>query len=86
MHSCSWAAEHLNKDEGDFKRNIQNMEVPKIQTIFETVQVQISNFQPCDHEVYGLRTRGLDWWYLERLFVAAQQNCHSIQFESFCIQ
>ena len=45
MNSCMWAKVHLSKDEADFKRAIQNMEVRKIETIFEIVQAQISHLK-----------------------------------------
>ena len=53
MNSCMWAAAHLSKDEDDFKRIIQNMELQKIQTIFETVQAQVSKRRTKEK---------LSWW------------------------
>ena len=50
----------LEQHEEDFKRAIQNMEVRKIATLFETVQAQISDLKYRDHEIYGLEEQ-LDW-------------------------
>ena len=41
MNSCMWATVHLSKDEDDFRRILQILEVHRIQTVFETVQAQI---------------------------------------------
>ena len=60
MDSCLWATVHFRKSEDDFKRVIQNTEVQKIQTIFETVQAQISNLKNRDHEIHGFDER-VDW-------------------------
>ena len=54
MNSCVWATVYLSKDEEDLKRDIQNMEVRKIETFFETVQAQSSNLKNRDHEIHGL--------------------------------
>ena len=48
------ATVHLSEDEDDFKRIVHKMEVQKIQTVFETVQAQISNLKLRDQEIYGL--------------------------------
>ena len=48
-----WATVHLSTDQDD-KRNIPNVEVQKIQTVSETVQVQISNLKLHDEEINGL--------------------------------
>ena len=50
----SWATVCLSKDEEDFKRVIQKKDVRMIQTIFETMQAQISNLKHCDHDAHGL--------------------------------
>ena len=42
------------QNEDDFKRIIQNMEVQTNQTVFETVQPQISNLKLSDREICGL--------------------------------
>ena len=54
MNSCMWAAAYLSKHEKDFKQVIQNLEVWKIETIFGTVQAQISNLKHRDHARCGL--------------------------------
>ena len=54
MNSCMWATVHSSKDEDDVKRIIQNMEVQKIQTVFETVQARISNLRFRDQEICGV--------------------------------
>ena len=51
---CTWATVHLREDEYDFKRIIQILELQRIQTIFETVQAQISNFKLRDQEILVL--------------------------------
>ena len=51
------ATVHVSKDEDDFKRAIQNMEVRKIETIFVTVQAQISNLKNRDSEIHGLEEK-----------------------------
>ena len=48
MNSCMWAVVHLCKDIEELKCAIQNMEVRKIESIFETVQAQISRLKFCD--------------------------------------
>ena len=48
------ATVHLSKDEDDFKRITQKIEVQQILTIFETVQAQVSNLKFRDQEVHGL--------------------------------
>ena len=60
MNSCMWATVHSSKDEDDVKRIIQNMEVQKIQTVFETVQAQISDLRLRDQEICGL-SEHVDW-------------------------
>ena len=54
LKSCMWATVHLRRDEDKFQRIIQNLEVQRIQTVFETVTVQISNLRLRDREIYGL--------------------------------
>ena len=68
MNSCMWSTVHLSIDEGDFKRNIPNLEVQRIQTFFETVQAQITNVRLGDHETCGL-SGGLDRWSLEEVLL-----------------
>ena len=48
-----WAAVRLSRDD-DKLRRIQNWEVQRIQTVFETVQPQIRNLRLLDQENYGL--------------------------------
>ena len=36
--SCMWATMRLSNDEDDFKRAIENMELPKFETTLETVE------------------------------------------------
>ena len=73
----------LKKDEDDFERAIQNMEVRPVETIFETVEVQISNLKNRDHEIQGLEEKGeLDKWSLEKLSAAGSQDCCSIRLKS----
>ena len=67
---------HVSKDEDDFKRAIQNMEVRKIETIFETVQAQISNLKNRDQEIHGL----------EEQVVAGSKDCCAIRIQSVGIQ
>ena len=40
MNSCMWAAVYLSKDDEDINCIVQNLEVQKIHTVFETVQAQ----------------------------------------------
>ena len=65
FNSCMWATVHLSKDEDDFKRAIQHVEVRKIETNFEMVQAQISNH-------WARRTSGVDKWSLEKVFFAGR--------------
>ena len=66
MNPCTWATAYSSKDNEDFKCAIQDMQVRKIETIFET-QAQISNLTHRDHEINGLeRSIGLDKWSLEQ--------------------
>ena len=60
MNSCMWAAVYLSKDEDDFNRASQNKEVRRTQTIFKTVEAQISNLKNRDHEIHGLEAT-VDW-------------------------
>ena len=60
MNSCMWAAVYLSKDEDDFNRATQNKEVRRTQTIFKTVEAQISNLKNRDHEIHGLEET-VDW-------------------------
>ena len=64
-----------------FKRVIQNMEVQKIHTIFETVQAQISNLNIRDHEIHGLDEQ-VDWTSGH----AGEHVCYLIHIKSVCIQ
>ena len=59
MNACMWATVHLSKDPDD-TRIIQKVEVQKIQTVLETVQVQISNLKLHDEEINGL-PKQVDW-------------------------
>ena len=59
-HARVWATVHFSKDEDDFKRIVQILEVQKIQTFFESVQAQISNFRLRDQEIGGLSEQ-VDW-------------------------
>ena len=49
VHLCMCATVHLSAD--DVKRIDQNVEVPKVQTVFETVQAQSSNLRLRDQEI-----------------------------------
>ena len=63
MNSCVWASVHLSKDEDVWKRIVENLEVQRIQTVFETVQAQISNVRLRDQEIsWPIRASGLDRW------------------------
>ena len=54
-HQCTSA-----KDGDDLKRTVQIMEVLKIQTVFETVQAQVSNLKLRNQEHHGLHEK-VDW-------------------------
>ena len=54
MNSCMWATVQLSKDKDNLKRIFQNSDLQRIQTVFETVQAQISNPRLRDQEMYGL--------------------------------
>ena len=60
MNSCVWASVHLSKDEDVLKRISENLEVQRIQTVFETVQAQISILRLRDQLIYGLSEQ-VDW-------------------------
>ena len=62
MNSCLWAAAHQDM----LRRIIQNSEVQRIQTVFETLQAQISTLRLCDQGIYGLYEKfGLGRWLVE---------------------
>ena len=45
MNSCMWATVHLSKDEDQFHRVLQNVEMESNQKIFSEVQSQIQTFK-----------------------------------------
>ena len=51
---------HHSKDEEKLQRIVQNLEMQKVETIFNTVQAQLSNLRPRDRELCGLSERA-DW-------------------------
>ena len=77
FYSCMWATVHLSKDEGDFSRIIQKMEVHEIQTVFEAVQAQICNLELCDLEIFGLSEQ-VDWtdghWRKNEVLINSNQK------------
>ena len=81
MNPCTWAAEILSKDEGDFKRAIQKLVVWKIETIFETVQTPISTLKHRDHEKHGLGEE-VDWTSGHRRNYSLPDHRIAAQFSS----
>ena len=60
IHEFVYVGQHLSKDEEDFKRAIQILEVRKTETILFTVQAQISSLKHRDHARCGLEEE-VDW-------------------------
>ena len=79
-----WATVHLSKDEDCFRRIFQIMEVQKIQTVFETVQAQISYLKLRDPEVYGL-SEHVDWTdgHWRRYSLLDKRNSDQVQSTVF---
>ena len=73
-----WATVHLSKDEDQFQRVFQNVDVESVKKIFTTMQRQIHASQKEEH--YGL-TELLDWKEspLKILFFAQSRKCTSNQ-------
>ena len=87
MDSCVWAAVYISKDNEVFKYAIQLMERWPIETIFETVQAQISNLKHRDHEIYGLEEE-VHWTsgHLRKYSLLDQRIAQHFTSKSVCIQ